>query len=73
MREKTLRLYISILLLCCTSVKAEDFQFEIIIIDKNNKEFLSFKKKSNDMFGLTDFDLIIDEKIDSLNSLGYIN
>lgn len=73
MREKTLRLCISILLLCCTSVKAEDFQFEIIIIDKNNKEFLSFKKKSNDMFGLTDFDLIIDEKIDSLNSLGYIN
>lgn len=73
MREKTLRLCISILLLCCTSVKAEDFQFEIIIIDKNNKEFLSFKKKSNDMFDLTDFDLIIDEKIDSLNSLGYIN
>jgi len=73
MREKTLRLCISILLLWCTSVKAEDFQFEIIIIDKNNKEFLSFKKKSNDMFGLTDFDLIIDEKIDSLNSLGYIN
>ena len=73
MRKKTIKLCISLLLICFTAVKAEDFQFEIVIIDKSNKEFLSFKSKSNNTFGLTDFDLIIDEKIDSLNSLGYIN
>lgn len=73
MRKKTIKLCISLLLICWTAVKAEDFQFEIVIIDKSNKEFLSFKSKSNNMFGLTDFDLIIDKKIDSLNGLGYIN
>jgi len=73
MRKKTIKLCISLLLICFTAVKAEDFQFEIVIIDKSNKEFLSFKSKSNNTFGLTDFDLIIDEKIDSLNGLGYIN